>query len=164
LSNEKLPLVPFSNSTPKHLVVKPSLCSSLGKKVAGVGQKVKIMEGERVVFTEEMNPQNYLKLIANGDVDESMLDALEDYVKRQKNGLGFTKIKRPPTEAASLVHPSSSSSSKCLLTVPSQWMSLCISSSDASRRPNKASNSLPRTLRCSSCQSRSVICLSRVGL
>jgi hypothetical protein len=41
------------------------------------------MDGERVVFTEESNPQNYLKLIAS-DVDETMLEALEDYVKRQK--------------------------------------------------------------------------------
>lgn len=42
--------------------------------------KVKIMESERVVFTEESNPQNYLKLIASGDVDETMLEALEDDV------------------------------------------------------------------------------------
>lgn len=49
--------------------------------------KVKLMEGERVVFTEELNPQNYLKLIASGDVDETMLEALEDYVKRQKKRL-----------------------------------------------------------------------------
>jgi len=49
--------------------------------------KVKVMEGERVVFTEESNPQNYLKLIASGDVDETMLEALEDYVKRQKKRL-----------------------------------------------------------------------------
>ena len=47
------------------------------------------MEGERVVFTEETNPQNYLKLIASGEVDETMLDALEDYVKRQKKRLGL---------------------------------------------------------------------------
>jgi len=45
------------------------------------------MEGERVVFTEETNPQNYLKLIASGEVDETMLEALEDYVKRQKKRL-----------------------------------------------------------------------------
>ena len=30
------------------------------------------------------NPQNYLKLVASGEVDETMLEALEDYVKRQK--------------------------------------------------------------------------------
>jgi len=51
--------------------------------------KVKVMEGERIVFTEETNQQNYLKLIASGDVDETMLDALEDYVKRQKKRLGL---------------------------------------------------------------------------
>jgi len=53
--------------------------------------KVKIMDGERVVFTEESNPQSYLKLIASGDVDETMLEALEDYVKRQKKRLGLEK-------------------------------------------------------------------------
>jgi hypothetical protein len=42
------------------------------------------MDGERIVFTEESNPQNYLKLVASGDVDGTMLEALEDYVKRQK--------------------------------------------------------------------------------
>lgn len=51
--------------------------------------KVAVMEGERVVFTEETNPQNYLKLIASGDVDESMLEALEDFVRRQKKRLGI---------------------------------------------------------------------------
>lgn len=50
--------------------------------------KVKLMDGERIVFTEESNPQSYLKLIASGDVDETMLEALEDYVKRQKRRLG----------------------------------------------------------------------------
>jgi hypothetical protein len=49
--------------------------------------KVKLMDGERIVFTEESNPQNYLKLVASGDVDETMLEALEDYVKRQKKRL-----------------------------------------------------------------------------
>jgi glucose/arabinose dehydrogenase len=46
------------------------------------------MDGERIVFTEESNPHNYLKLVASGDVDEMMLEALEDYVKRQKRRLG----------------------------------------------------------------------------
>jgi hypothetical protein len=48
---------------------------------------VKLMDGERIVFTEESNPQNYLKLIASGEVDETMLEALEDYVRRQKKRL-----------------------------------------------------------------------------
>jgi len=48
---------------------------------------VKVMEGERIVFTEESAPQRYIKLVASGDVDESLLDAIEDYVKRQKKRL-----------------------------------------------------------------------------
>jgi hypothetical protein len=51
--------------------------------------RVVVMEGERVVFTEESNPQNYLKLIASGEVDATMLEALQDYVKHQKKRLGI---------------------------------------------------------------------------
>jgi hypothetical protein len=40
-----------------------------------------------VVFTEENSPHQYVKLIANGEIDEIPLDAIEDYVKRQKNRL-----------------------------------------------------------------------------
>lgn len=64
--------------------------------------KVKLMDGERIVFTEESTPQQYLKIIASGDVDETMLDALEDYVKRQKKRLGVSApvpIKPPPGDA-----------------------------------------------------------------
>lgn len=50
------------------------------------------MDGERIVFTEESNQQNYLKLIASGDVDGTMLEALEDYVKRQKKRLGIKTV------------------------------------------------------------------------
>ena len=42
------------------------------------------MIGERVVS----NPQQYVKLIVSGDVDEMLLDALRDYVKRQKKRFG----------------------------------------------------------------------------
>ena len=45
------------------------------------------MDGERIVFVEESNPSQYLKLIARGELDESLLEALEDYVKRQKKRL-----------------------------------------------------------------------------
>jgi hypothetical protein len=48
---------------------------------------VRVMEGERVVFVEESGPSQYLKVIANGDMDESLLEALEDYVARQKKRL-----------------------------------------------------------------------------
>jgi len=51
-------------------------------------QKVAVMQGERVVFTEENNPQTYVKLIASGEVDDTLLEALEDYVKRQRKRLG----------------------------------------------------------------------------
>lgn len=48
---------------------------------------VKIVSGERVVFVEESGPDQYLKLVAAGQMDESLLEALEDYVKRQKKRL-----------------------------------------------------------------------------
>jgi hypothetical protein len=49
--------------------------------------KVPLMQSERVVFTEENSPQTYVKLIASGDVDDTLLEALEDYVKRQRKRL-----------------------------------------------------------------------------
>jgi hypothetical protein len=33
-------------------------------------------------------PHQYVKLIANGEVDEILLDAIEEYVKTQKKRLG----------------------------------------------------------------------------
>jgi len=50
---------------------------------------MRIRHKKTSLFTEETNPQNCLKLIASGDVDETMLDALEDYVKRQQKRLGL---------------------------------------------------------------------------
>jgi hypothetical protein len=50
---------------------------------------VKLMDGERVVFTEESAPQVYLKLVATGDLDEYLLDALDTYVKRQRKRLNI---------------------------------------------------------------------------
>jgi hypothetical protein len=49
--------------------------------------EVRLMEGERVVFTEESQPRQYLKLIASGDLDNFLLEALEDYVKRLRKRL-----------------------------------------------------------------------------
>ena len=40
--------------------------------------------GERVVFVEEGAPGQQIKLVANGELDETLLEALEDYVKRLK--------------------------------------------------------------------------------
>ena len=49
--------------------------------------QVAIVNGERVAFTEESQPGHYLKLIASGEVDDLMLEALEDFVKRQRKRL-----------------------------------------------------------------------------
>ncbi len=48
----------------------------------------RIMEGERVVFSEETGADQYLKLVAAGPLDDSLLEALEDYIKRQRKRLG----------------------------------------------------------------------------
>lgn len=58
-----------------------------------VSEKVQIMEGERVVFTEEGQPNQYLKLVASGPIDDGLLEALEDFVKRQRRRLEF--LNRP---------------------------------------------------------------------
>lgn len=47
----------------------------------------RVMEGERVVFTEEGQPRQYLKLIASGELDDGLLEALEDFVRRQRKRL-----------------------------------------------------------------------------
>lgn len=57
--------------------------------------KIQIMDGERIVFTEESDPQIYLKVVARGDVDDILLDALEDYVKRQRKRLQAQRSKDP---------------------------------------------------------------------
>jgi hypothetical protein len=49
--------------------------------------QVKVMDGERIAFTEEGQPGQYLKLIASGEVDDTLLEALEDFVKRQRKRL-----------------------------------------------------------------------------
>ncbi len=58
-------------------------------------RRVPIMEGERVVFTEEGQPNQYLKLIASGEVDDGLLEALADFVKRQRKRLGLTPLPPP---------------------------------------------------------------------
>jgi hypothetical protein len=39
------------------------------------------------VFTEESDPQRYVRLIGSGVVDDSLLEVLEDYVKLQRKRL-----------------------------------------------------------------------------
>ena len=45
------------------------------------------MEGERIVFSEEVGNDAYLKLVANGDMNADLLDALSDFIERQKRRL-----------------------------------------------------------------------------
>jgi hypothetical protein len=66
---------------------------------------VAIMEGERVVFTEEGQPNQYLKLVASGPIDDGLLEALEDFVKRQRrrvNSALFRDRERWQAELAKL--------------------------------------------------------------
>ena len=50
-----------------------------------------VMDGERVVFSEEIGTANYLKLVANGEMNTDLLDALEDFIKRQKRRIEAQK-------------------------------------------------------------------------
>jgi hypothetical protein len=49
----------------------------------------KLMEGERVVFTHEIEPSHGVRIVASGNVDSDVLDALELYLKLQKKRLGL---------------------------------------------------------------------------
>lgn len=60
----------------------------IGEQLSPTG-KVRVMDGERVVFTEEGQPNQYLKLIASGEFDDTLLEALEDFVKRQRKRRGI---------------------------------------------------------------------------
>ncbi len=48
------------------------------------------MEGERIVFTHEIEPSHGVRVLASGEVDESVLDALDLYIKLQKKRLGIS--------------------------------------------------------------------------
>lgn len=50
----------------------------------------RIMGDERVVFSEETGADQYLKLVAAGPLNDSLLEALEDYIRRQRKRLGVT--------------------------------------------------------------------------
>jgi hypothetical protein len=67
-------------------------------QTAAKGQ-VKLMQSERVAFTEESNANVYVKLVISGEVDDLLLDALDAYVKRQRKRLGLTQTAGPTAEA-----------------------------------------------------------------
>jgi hypothetical protein len=52
-------------------------------------ERVQLVEGERILFTEEVGSQQYVKVIARGEMNENLLDALQDYVRRQKKRIGL---------------------------------------------------------------------------
>jgi hypothetical protein len=53
------------------------------------------MEGERIVFMHEIEPSLGVRILASGEVDESVLDALELYVQLQKKPM---ERERQPAE------------------------------------------------------------------
>lgn len=64
--------------------------SPLPKPATVVSRRIpadQIGEHERVVFVEEGAPGQTLKLLASGDLDDYLLEALEDFVKRQRKRL-----------------------------------------------------------------------------
>jgi len=56
-------------------------------RTASVPDTIPTAQTERVVFIEEGAPGQHIKLIASGIIDEFMLDALENYIQRQKRRL-----------------------------------------------------------------------------
>lgn len=54
-------------------------------------RELPLMDGERVIFVEEANAGRYLKLVAIGTLDDSLLEALEDFTKRQRKRLAAQK-------------------------------------------------------------------------
>ena len=74
----------------------PAIRSEAPVVEAPLSGGVRIMSGERVVFVEESGPDQYLKLVAAGQMDESLLEALEDFVRRQKKRLATTQKLPPP--------------------------------------------------------------------
>ena len=47
----------------------------------------RLMEGERIVFTHEVEPTHGVRVLATGEIDDSVLDALELYIQLQKKRL-----------------------------------------------------------------------------
>lgn len=52
------------------------------------GRELPLMEGERIIFMDEVGPGQYLKVVASGDLDASLLEAMEDFTKRRRKRLG----------------------------------------------------------------------------
>jgi hypothetical protein len=59
---------------------------------------MRIMEGERIVFTHEIEPAHGVRVLASSEVDASVLDALDLYIKLQKKRLGLKPDKKTEPE------------------------------------------------------------------
>ena len=66
-----------------------------------VRREVGLMEGERVIFVDEAAVGQYLKLVASGDLDDTLLEALEDFTKRWRKRLRQSK-ESPRDQAGSV--------------------------------------------------------------
>jgi hypothetical protein len=55
-------------------------------------QHVAINEAERIVFVEEGMRGQYVKLVVSGELDEITLEALSDYIERQKRRLKLSPL------------------------------------------------------------------------
>jgi hypothetical protein len=53
----------------------------------------KLMEGERIVFTHEVEPEHGVRIVASGAVNEELIDAGEMFLELQKKRLGLTTKK-----------------------------------------------------------------------
>ena len=60
--------------------------------IGGIREGYLVMEGERVVFSEEVGTANYLKLVAKGEMNTDLLDALEDFIRRQKKRIESQEV------------------------------------------------------------------------
>jgi hypothetical protein len=49
----------------------------------------RLMEGERVVFTQEIEPEHGIRIVASGAVDADLIDAVEMFLKLHKRRLGI---------------------------------------------------------------------------
>lgn len=57
------------------------------------GERIILKEDERIIFKEEESPKQYVWLVAAGDLNEYLLEALEDFIKRQRKRLGIASTK-----------------------------------------------------------------------
>jgi hypothetical protein len=63
---------------------------SLAHTRQGASQAAPLSDAERIVFVEEGAPGQHVKLVVSGELDEFTLDALTNYIERQRRRLGLS--------------------------------------------------------------------------